>query len=164
MTDERSRYDGDPPPPPEPLVDTLPCERCGEPSTHFSPHCCIAEDVEITGARVEPLCWLCATTEEEEVISAGFTVAGAPIGKDVYDLIERHRDRCYERAASVAQRETTIRAAVDADGRKKQWDEIYNRIADRELAELVHRIRCNVTLSPWRGVDPIDVLKRMLEE
>lgn len=152
MTDERSRYDGDPPPPLEPLVDTLPCDGCGEPSTHFSPH------------SREPLCWLCATTEEEGVASKMLSEFGTATGRDVYDLIERHRDRCYERAGTAAAREVETHGARDPEEHKRQWNAAFDRRVNRELAELVHRIRCNVTLSPWRGVDPLEVLTRMLEE
>lgn len=152
MTDERSRYDGDAPAPPEPMVNTLPCDFCGGRSTHFSPHSKL------------PLCWLCAAQEEEEKASAVLVERGRDAGRDIYDLMERLRDRCYEWAAAVAERETTISAVDDPDGRKKQWDGIFDRAASERLAELVHRVRCNVTLSPWRGIDPLEVLRRMLEE
>lgn len=151
MTDPRSQFDADPPRPPEPLVKTLPCE-CGEPSTHFSPH------------SKRPLCLLCATSEEEEVATKMLPKVGAAMGRDIYDLIERLRDQCYERAGLAAANEVECRGAHLVEERKRQWDAAFDRRADDELRDLVHRIRCNVTLSPWRGVDPIDVLQRMIKE
>lgn len=152
MTDERTRYDGDPPPPPEPLVDALPCERCGEPSTHFSPH------------SKEPLCWLCAAVEEEEQAARMLPEFGTATGRDIYRLMAEHRDRCSERAGMGAAREIDTPHLRTVEERKMRWDKAYDRLHNDELAKLVHRVRCNVTLSPWRGVDPLEVLERMLEE